>query len=229
MKALKFLIMVGMLICVAENKSFAIGVMGDPCADMCSCCAIMIENLEYWNPVESISDATSTVYTFAAAYPDYSSMHFFQDIAAGYADSLGTAYYLAQNQLSAYQICDWGSAGEICSVGCEYPGASSEQDCADVSKIWQDTEPGYQAAPNSAFLCDSCYETPLMDYRCATGYYGSSSNGTSGCTRCPSEDGATGTSTAGSTARTSCYMPSGTKFSNNTGSGQWTGNSYYCD
>ena len=109
---------------------------------------------------------------------------------------------------------------------CE-PMCSTSTNCISDT-TWTNVATGYQRKINRN-CSDSTTCTETVVYRCATGYYGSSSNGTSGCTRCPSEDGATGTSAAGSTARTSCYIPSGTKFSNNTGSGQWTGNSFYCD
>ncbi|MDR0726706.1 MAG: hypothetical protein LBF37_01445 [Rickettsiales bacterium] len=41
----------------------------------------------------------------------------------------------------------------------------------------------------------------MTAYRCAAGYYGSSTNGSSGCTLCPSG----GTSAAGSIVITQCY------------------------
>ncbi len=117
------------------------------------------------------------------------------------------------------------SSGQYCHQGtCETCGGCNN--CSGDTG-WVSGNTGYQYRQTKYCLCETCHTS--TSYRCATGYYGSSSNGTSGCTRCPSEDGATGTSAAGSTARTSCYIPSGTKFSNNTGSGQWTGNSFYCD
>ena len=45
------------------------------------------------------------------------------------------------------------------------------------------------------------------NYRCAPGYYGSSSNGTSGCTRCPQLGSRYGSSPAGSLNITACYIP----------------------
>ncbi len=58
---------------------------------------------------------------------------------------------------------------------------------------------------------------------CAKGYYG-----TSGCTKCPSYGGAPGTTkSAGSTSVTKCYIPSGTTFSDPTGSGKFTADCYY--
>ena len=89
---------------------------------------------------------------------------------------------------------------------------------------------GYQKKINRYCECSSgvatCKETTV--YQCAVGYYGRSTNGTSGCTRCPASGGIYGTTAAaGSTAVTSCYIPSGTTFSDSTGSGTYTGNCYY--
>ena len=89
---------------------------------------------------------------------------------------------------------------------------------------------GYQKKINRQCECGSgtatCKTTTV--YQCAVGYYGHSTNGTSGCTRCPSSGGVYGTTAAaGSTAITSCYIPSGSSFSDGTGSGTYTGNCYY--
>lgn len=71
---------------------------------------------------------------------------------------------------------------------------------------------------------DSNSISPTCEYRCKIGYYGT---GTS-CTVCPPYGGVYGTTTApGTTARTGCYLPTGTAFSDTTGSGTYTGNCYY--
>lgn len=104
-------------------------------------------------------------------------------------------------------------------------------ECADCTSdtAWSAAGTGYQKKVTRTCNCGTCNEA--TSYRCAAGYYGSSSNGTSGCTRCPSSGGVYGTSAAGSTAITSCYMPSGTSvsFSDVTGSGtaKYTSNCYY--
>ncbi len=106
------------------------------------------------------------------------------------------------------------------------PGASSNQDCSDKVQ-WQEANSGYQSSVPYAFVCRTCLDTPDMQYRCAPGYYGSSTNGTSGCTQCPSSDGLYGTTDAGATAITSCHIPSGTIGNNITGSFTYTSNCYY--
>lgn len=64
----------------------------------------------------------------------------------------------------------------------------------------------------------------VVSYRCAPNYYGTSTNGTSGCTQCPgSEAGGlgagetNGTSNAGTTSITGCYMPKDVEICDGTG------------
>lgn len=90
-------------------------------------------------------------------------------------------------------------------------------------------------------------------YKCASGYYGTATSASAGCTACPANatcaggNGSTfickanyyksgaacqpcpnsGKSTAGSTSITSCYLPSGTTFSDSTGSGTYSDKCYY--
>lgn len=65
------------------------------------------------------------------------------------------------------------------------------------------------------------------EYRCASGYYGSSTNGTNGCTRCPSSNGIYGTSAAGSKLITNCYMPTETILTDETGTFIYTSDCFY--
>ncbi|MBQ8293897.1 MAG: hypothetical protein IJX89_00735 [Alphaproteobacteria bacterium] len=77
--------------------------------------------------------------------------------------------------------------------------------------------------------------------KCEQGYYGTPSYsfglviGESGscsgtCTRCPSSDGVYGTTAAaGATSITECYIPSGTTFSDDTGSGIYTDSCHYTE
>lgn len=69
--------------------------------------------------------------------------------------------------------------------------------------------------------------TGVATYFCAPGYYGKSNAiGTGGCTRCP--DGHTSAGGNGTTI-TSCYIPSGTSFSDDTGSGTYTNDCYWAE
>ena len=139
----------------------------------------------------------------------------------------------------------WNSANNafICSAdSCTCKGTTTypcynpcieEINCGETR--WSAHSTGYQKGTYTRCSLDTstgmCDVTETTKYRCAAGYYGSSSNGTSGCTRCPSSGGVYGTSVAGSTTITSCYLPSGTtlSFSDTKGSGTETitSNCYY--
>ncbi|MDE5615435.1 MAG: hypothetical protein K2I81_01210 [Alphaproteobacteria bacterium] len=102
-----------------------------------------------------------------------------------------------------------------------YTDCICENGCTDTE--WTAGNTGYEYSVTCGANCDTGRK-----YRCAKGYYGTSTNGTTGCTRCPSSGGTYGTTAAaGSTAITSCYIPSGTTFSDSTGSGTYTRNCYY--
>ncbi len=86
----------------------------------------------------------------------------------------------------------------------------------------------YQYQETKTYECDGSY-TSSFAYRCASGAYGTARGSSysignlSGCSRCPSG----GTSSAGSTSITSCYIPSGTAFNETSGTGTYTQNCYY--
>lgn len=111
--------------------------------------------------------------------------------------------------------------------GCINNRCQKCKSCSGASTgAWTAHSTGYEKRTVKTCTCSGTLNT-RTEYRCAAGYYGSSSNGTSGCTRCPSSGGVYGSSAAGSTAITACYLPSGTSFSDGTGSGKYTGNCYY--
>lgn len=87
---------------------------------------------------------------------------------------------------------------------------------------WTDYGTGYVRKYTGVCNCNgTCDKT--YSYACAAGYYGVTSNGTSGCTPCPNS----GTSAQASTSITSCYLPSGTVGSDSTGTYVYTSNCYY--
>lgn len=90
---------------------------------------------------------------------------------------------------------------------------------------WAAGNTGYEKRSVGTCNCNTC--TYTTEYRCAAGYYGASTNGTSGCTRCPSSGGVYGTSAAGSTAITSCYIPANSSMTDSTGTYTFTTNCYY--
>ncbi|MDE5615864.1 MAG: hypothetical protein K2I81_03470 [Alphaproteobacteria bacterium] len=77
-------------------------------------------------------------------------------------------------------------------------------------------------------ICTTTYTA-----RCQKGYYGAATlnnlkTSCTGCTACPSSGGIAGTTSgAGALAITECYLPSGSAFSDSTGSGTYTNNCYY--
>lgn len=83
---------------------------------------------------------------------------------------------------------------------------------------------------NKKYTCkceQGYYGTPSHDFGLEIGDTGSCS-GT--CTRCPASGGVYGTTAAaGATSITECYIPSGTTFSDDTGSGTYTNACYYTE
>ncbi|MDE5616056.1 MAG: hypothetical protein K2I81_04470 [Alphaproteobacteria bacterium] len=91
--------------------------------------------------------------------------------------------------------------------------------------IWSAANTGYQKKTTRTCNCNTCYET--VAYQCAPGYYGKSTNGTSGCTRCPASGGIYGTTVAGATEITSCHIPANTTMSDDTGAYTFTSDCFY--
>lgn len=121
--------------------------------------------------------------------------------------------------LSGYGECtaaDLGNNYYECQCNCS--------NCTSDT-TWSAAGTGYQKKVTRTCSCSSgspqC--TTSTSYRCAAGYYGSSSNGTSGCTKCPDS----GNSSEGSTRVTSCCLPSGSAFSDTTGTGSFTAQCCY--
>ena len=95
---------------------------------------------------------------------------------------------------------------------------------------WTDITTGYQQKINNYCSCSSGVAkcNPTTIYRCAAGYYGKSTDGKTGCTKCPTltrKDGTEnpGTSSVGATSITNCYQPQGTEFEDNVGVYKFTG------
>lgn len=89
---------------------------------------------------------------------------------------------------------------------------------------WAALRQGYESRTNRTCSATGVNGTcnSSTQYRCAAGYYGTSSNGTSGCNPCPEWSNvyttsarttkARGTSSAGATAVTGCSVPAGTYY-----------------
>ena len=156
-------------------------------------------------------------------------------------NSCDTTYYtMLEKTGSGGGTCTYNYTACVCKNGC-------------TSDSWTSSNTGYE----SAYICDktctrvyshqcaagyygtatsasagctkcpsnaSCTGGNNSTFVCNQGYYKNGSK----CERCPASGGVYGTTaSAGSTSITSCYLPSGTSFSDSTGSGTYTGNCYY--
>lgn len=102
----------------------------------------------------------------------------------------------------------WGSIGEgVCQI-CD--------GCTDCSSKTESLGAGYQKVTTRRCECSTC-KTLSTSYQCTAGYYGRTTNGTSGCTRCPAKDGVYGTSPVNSSAVTACYIPANSTASDTKG------------
>lgn len=148
---------------------------------------------------------------------------------------LGTQTYYVSSAggcflLQNCEICDTGfqqvqKTVSFCTNTVKY--TTCECNCSNCTSDtdWSAGNTGYQKKVTRTCSCASGTATCVAttSYRCAAGYYGTSSNGTSGCTKCPNS----GNSSNGSTSITSCCMPSGSSFSDTTGTGSFTAQCCY--
>ena len=132
------------------------------------------------------------------------------------------------------------NAGATCSVDSQCPGSicsnsgggitpptlCTPENCKPTTTGWGSCGSG----ANSYVECEATAEcvgdfcVRGQNYRCVAGAYGnpSASNKTA-CAPCPSP----GTSAAGSTSQSDCYIPAGTTGSDSTGTYKYTSNCYY--
>ncbi|MDE5615701.1 MAG: hypothetical protein K2I81_02615 [Alphaproteobacteria bacterium] len=111
------------------------------------------------------------------------------------------------------------SGGGLVRCTCS-PGTVSYKCASGYYGTATSAQSGCTACPGNA----TCSGGNGSVFRCNVGYY---KNGTS-CTRCPASGGVYGTTAgAGATSVTECYLPSGTAFSDASGSGTYEGNCYY--
>ena len=149
-------------------------------------------------------------------------------VSDDYACVEGTTYYYNGYGVTECRACEGDF--ELTELEADIPGCftMTYQGCAEgcakcddcVSDTsWSAAGAGYEKKVTRTCDCGYCDET--ASYRCAANYYGSSSNGTSGCTACPSYNGIAGTSSAGSTSASACCISSGAtySFSDTAGSG----------
>lgn len=134
---------------------------------------------------------------------------------------------------SCYETTDCRD-GFYCDLSHSFPGictpypdcSSGCPDCETSS--WSNHSTGYQKRTVANCNTLTCICSKKTEYRCAEGYYGSSTNGTSGCIKCPSLDGISGNSASGTQTITNCYIPANTNLSDSAGTYVFTpSNCYY--
>lgn len=168
-----------------------------------------------------------------------------------YIDGVGIGVASCSECAPGYAMVQGRTGITACSIYADGTGADSGASAYDytyctkncntstcTSDNWSSLRTGYESriyrscsATGTSGTCNSS-----IQYRCAAGYYGSSSNGTSGCTQCPTWSGvytnsgkttlARGTSSAGATAITGCYVAPGTYY-DATGTFKTTSNCQY--
>ena len=132
---------------------------------------------------------------------------------------------------SVSKCCSGNSCSSVYIEGCKSclsdldcnSGTSGCTDCDSTD--WAPTgTAGYESRINAIcmILTGKCTKTP--QYRCADSYYGTTTDGTSGCTPCPSSQagglgsGVTqGSCEPGSTSITACYIPYNEELCDNSG------------
>lgn len=111
------------------------------------------------------------------------------------------------------------------------PGICSEcEECGTCPALtdWTSTGTGYIKRSSQRCNCGRCMVLSTS-YACAAGYYGTSTDGATGCTRCPAYPGGYGTSNIQSDVRTKCYIPVNATGSDNSGTYKYTDKCNYTE
>lgn len=196
-------------------------------------------------PITALNAAITNCIGTVCPSDDWTSINSQPTNCASYSDYCYGSETSSSKKVYSCNICSSGykiQSGSVSVSGCSNTITANTcvQDCTGCTDCsttsWTASSIGYQERTYATCNCNTCTKT--TQYRCAAGYYGNPTTGTSGCTLCPSSgiysnSGLTtlisATSAAGSTTKTSCYIPSGTTFYDATGSGEYDGNSYYCE
>jgi hypothetical protein len=118
--------------------------------------------------------------------------------------------------------------GQYCYTCRPCNGCST--DCAANTTAWGLTgTAGYETRTAGYCYCESCRSR--VEYRCTTLYYGTSTDGKTGCKSCRIETGNDDAmSSPGTTEKTGCYLPPRTNpYNDDTGSFQYTQNCNWSD
>ena len=116
--------------------------------------------------------------------------------------------------------------GSICSNsgggGITPPTRCTPENCKPSVEGWQSCGSYVECEATAECVGNFCMHG--QNYRCVAGAYGNPSlSNKTACAPCPSP----GTSAAGSTSQSDCYIPAGTTGSDSTGTYKYTANCYY--
>ncbi len=139
-----------------------------------------------------------------------------------------TSWYTCNTCASGYTRTKTSATMMGCGTSDYYYCKSNCTGCTNCTSdtTWSSAGTGYEKKVTRTCSCNTCKATTA--YRCTAGYYGSSINGTSGCTSCKiATSNSNATSAAGSTAITSCYIPSGTSMTDDVGTCKFVDDCYY--
>lgn len=176
--------------------------------------------------------------------------------------ALGTNAGRGAENLCSAALCVYGTADSTCSNTLSCSNCNTGTELTNRYGITTTTRgtwgpsscPTYETTATYSCSCQNKKTT----YKCASGYYGTATSSSAGCTACPDNATCAGgngstfvcavgyyksgsacvqcpasggvygaTSGTGATSITECCLPSGTSFSDTSGSGTYTGNCYY--
>lgn len=174
------------------------------------------------NTYASITGCTGTV----TSYYIMSSYGNMTDIL-GNCSACGSCYNRVA--VTSSNVSTTGNSGAVFGGACSNPDSMVsglytcvEKTCTGCTSdtSWSSAGTGYMKKVTRTCDCGVCSESTA--YQCANGYWGSSTNGTSGCSQCPTwkkvytdevrKTEVRGYSTAGVTGMTGCYIIPGTYY-----------------
>lgn len=215
-----YLMLVSLVVLVPQDS------MGEPCSFF-ECPSDMPANSSYYmipNCAEATWACAKTIND--TSYKTYSQKNFAYVTSCTKCKGKGTltprvslsnTYYGDKTKVCTYILnssdqTNIANAVRVCSC----PACTN---C--TSDAWVAFGTGYEKQIFRTCECGECKVS--TKYRCAAGYYGTSINGASGCSKCPDN----GTSNAGATLKTGCYLPSGTNINDTVGQYTLTENCSY--
>ena len=161
--------------------------------------------------VNSYCSSSTTVYTCNGTYRACDSFMFCNSCTGGRVPTSVTS--------PSNGYCDRITTADCC-VQCS--------NCTSDTN-WVNAGTGYMRRASRTCSCSGSCNTTYV-YACATGYYGHSTNGTSGCTKCPTPSNnayVTTVVTREETTVSDCYIPAGFPTSDSSGSYSYTANCYH--